>query len=135
MRFTIALRRLAGVAALALSLGFSMWPETARGQDSGAYGVACADTAYFNRELQHSPVELYLRISDPRAARAFLRRVGPAVADIGADAVILLYNPLGADRIGVVPFADGCALETGFMGDKMQVDQMLAGMLHDGLIE
>jgi hypothetical protein len=34
-----------------------------------------------------------------------------------------------------VRFADGCALDTGFVGPKMAIDQVLAGLLHDGLID
>jgi hypothetical protein len=104
-------------------------------QDAGGYGVACADRAYFAQETRESPVEQYVRIDAPAAARAFLTRTtGGAPAD-QVDAVIVLHMPGQGDRVGVVPFADGCALDTGFLGPKMAIDQVLAGMLHDGLID
>jgi hypothetical protein len=107
----------------------------ASAQDAGGYGVACADRAYFAQETRNSPVELYVRIDAPEAARAFLRQTtGGAPAD-AVDAVLVLHAPDGSARVGVVPFADGCALDTGFVGPKMAIDQVLAGLLHDGLID
>jgi hypothetical protein len=107
----------------------------ASAQDAGGYGVACADRAYFAQETRNSSVEFYFRIDAHEAARAFLRQTpGGAPAD-AVDAVLVLHAPDGRARVGVVPFADGCALDTGFVGPKMAIDQVLAGLLHDGLID
>ena len=110
-------------------------PWTAGAQDAGGYGVACADRAYFAQETRNSPVELYLRIDEPAAARAFLAEATGGAPTNDVDAVIVLHTPGEGERVGVVPFADGCALDSGFLGPKLAIDQVLAGMLHDGLIE
>jgi hypothetical protein len=107
----------------------------ARAEDAGGYGVACADRAYFAEETKNSPVELYVRIDAPRAARAFLERTTGGRPAAGVDAVIVLHTPGEGARVGVVPFAGGCALDAGFLGQKLAIDQVLARMLHDGLIE
>jgi hypothetical protein len=46
--------------------------------------------------------------------------------------VIVLHTPGEGARVSVVPFADGCALDSGFLGQNLAIDQVLAGMLHDG---
>ena len=121
-----------GLLALAIAPAAA---QDAADPDKGGYGVACADRAYFAQETRGSPVEQYLRIDAPEAARAFLKRTTGGKRADEVDAVIVLHTPSEGERVGVVPFADGCALDTGFMGPKMAIDQVLAGMLHDGLIE
>jgi hypothetical protein len=123
------------VVAALLLLTAALSPTTVVGQAVGTYGVACADTAYFEDRIRHSPVELYLKIPDRRAAQELLRRLGPDMTEIEADALLLLYTPDAPYRMGIVAMAGGCALETGYMAMKMKVDQTLAGLLHEGLIE
>lgn len=123
------------VAAALVLLAAGPLPARAGGQAGGTYGVACADVAYFERRIRHSPVELYLEIPDRHAARELIRRLAPERADIAADALLLLYTPEAPYRMGIVPLADGCLLETGFIATKMYVDQTLAGLLHEGLID
>lgn len=104
-------------------------------QDAGGYGVACADRAYFSNETRGSPVELYVRIDAPQAAQAFLQQTTGGAPAPEVDEVLVLHTPDGGAQVGVVPFSDGCALDAGFLGQKMVIDQVLAGMLHDGLID
>jgi hypothetical protein len=56
--------------------------------------------------------------------------VVPAHNDI--DTVIFLYNPEKRDAVGIIPLVGGCALEETYLGMKMQVDQILAAVLHQG---
>lgn len=100
------------VAALLL-LTAALSPTAVVGHAAGTYGVACADTAYFEDRIRHSPVELYLKIPDQREARELLRRLGPDMTDIEADVLLLLYTPDAPYRMGIVAMADGCPLETG----------------------
>ncbi|MBK1670302.1 hypothetical protein CKO28_19950 [Rhodovibrio sodomensis] len=135
MRHTSLLSRAARPAlAAAAFLGF-LGMSCAAAQQTGGYGVACADHAYFDRRMRGSPVELYVRIDDPQAVRRFLRQATGGVPQANVESLIVLHAPDGGARVGVVPFADGCALDTGFMGPKMAIDQVLAGLLHDGLID
>lgn len=122
-----------GTLAIGVVALMTAWPAAA--QDGGGYGVACADRTYFAEETRNSPVETYVRIDESEAARAFLRQATGGAPAGEVDAVLVLHAPDGGDRVGVVPFADGCALDAGFMGPKMAIDQVLAGLLHDGLIE
>jgi hypothetical protein len=124
-----------GGGALAVGVLALLAVSTAAAQDVGGYGVACADRAYFAQETRNSPVETYVQIDEPDAARAFLRQATGGAPAAEVDAVLVLHAPDGGARVGVVPFADGCALDAGFMGPKMAIDQVLAGLLHDGLIE
>ena len=124
-----------GGRALAVGVLALTAAAPAAAQDAGGYGVACADRAYFTEKTRNSPVETYVRIDAPDAARAFLRQATDGALAAEVDAVLVLHAPDGGARVGVVPFADGCALDAGFMGPKMAIDQVLAGLLHDGLID
>lgn len=124
-----------GLAAAFVLSCLSVFAGPAAAQQTGGYGVACADGAYFDARMRQSPVELYIRIDEPMAAQRFLRQATGGTPDSTVDALIVLYTPAGGSRVGVIPFAEGCALEAGFLSPKMAVDQVLAGLLHQGLLD
>lgn len=128
-KLTSTAAALAGVAMLAAS---AAGPADA---DQSSYGVACADRAFFRERIKDSPVEVYARASGAEASRYFYTSVRAGLPAQEVDEVLFLYNPEKRDMIGAIPFVDGCALETTVMGVKVQIDQILAGMLHHGYIE
>jgi hypothetical protein len=102
------------------------------GSAESTYNSKCADIEYFIENLKVSPVEFYAGIYDEEAIDfmfSFLSVIPPH-KDI--DTVLFLYNPEKRDAVGIIPLVGGCALEETYLGIKMQVDQILAAVLHQG---
>ena len=109
---------------------FIVSPST--GSAESTYNSKCANIEYFIETLKASPVEFYAGIYDEEAIDfmfSFLSVIPPH-KDI--DTVLFLYNPEKRDAVGIIPLVGGCALEETYLGIKMQVDQILAAVLHQG---